>query len=618
MKRAAIGLVLVISLGGVPVPAVAAPLPALPVGANPTEMVLSPDGSTLLVSNRDDDTLTLISTSSWSVLKTLPVGDEPGAIAVTPDGTKAYVATTELGTNYNVVDVVSLSSRTVVGSVPSNGPALSIAFNGAGSKAYIVSSGSVAVIDVASGTLLRYLDTAYNPKVAVTSQDGRHIFVVHGDNSVGPLYIFDSVTDTLVGGTDLGGRGAIIAQTPDLTSILAPLDGDLNVISPYGGSIPVGEAPMVAITPIGSQAYLPLPAADSVAVVDIGSQQVVDSIPVGDAPWRVRISPDGTRVYVLNHDDSTVSYFDRAESTVDPALAHRLAGTDRYSTAVEISKAGYASSDLVYVATGENYPDALSAAAAAAKDHAPLLLTPGGSLPAVVAAELERLAPTTIVVVGGTASISASVRDELAEYGNLEEISGVDRYATSRAILWERFNTGPNSVPRIFLATGLNFPDALSAGAVAGSQGIPVLLTPSTSEADNVTVDLFNNLNTTSVLAVGNAITDDYLYSLYARTNAQEHKRLAGPDRFATSQMLNSAQILSADTVYLATGFSFPDALAGAALAGAQDAPLYVVPTNCIPQRVLNDIARIAPEQVVLLGGPTTLSPAVAAMTACR
>ena len=73
----------------------------------------------------------------------------------------------------------------------------------------------------------------------------------------------------------------------------------------------------------------------------------------------------------------------------------------------------------------------------------------------------------------------------------------------------------------------------------------------------------------------------------------------------------------TSDTVYLAAGTGYADALAGAALAGVNDAPLFTVPGNCVPQAVLDAIDDLGATNIVLLGGIGTLSPAVGELTPC-
>ena len=93
--------------------------------------------------------------------------------------------------------------------------------------------------------------------------------------------------------------------------------------------------------------------------------------------------------------------------------------------------------------------------------------------------------------------------------------------------------------------------------------------------------------------------------------------RLGGADRFLTSDAINSDAHTRASRVYLATGYNFPDALAGAALAGKEAVPMYSIKTACIPRYVLADISALGAKSVTLLGGPAALTQAVANLTPC-
>jgi putative cell wall-binding protein len=93
------------------------------------------------------------------------------------------------------------------------------------------------------------------------------------------------------------------------------------------------------------------------------------------------------------------------------AQVSRTYGADRYATAVALSQANYATNgpSTVYVATGANFPDGLSGSPVAGRLPGPLLLVPTSSLPGSVAAELQRLAPETVVILGGSGAISDGV-----------------------------------------------------------------------------------------------------------------------------------------------------------------------------------------------------------------
>jgi putative cell wall-binding protein len=106
-----------------------------------------------------------------------------------------------------------------------------------------------------------------------------------------------------------------------------------------------------------------------------------------------------------------------------------------------------------------------------------------------VAAELQRLQPERIVVLGGTAVISPTVQAQLDALttGTPTRLAGYDRYVTSVAISASQFQPG---VPVAYIASGLNFPDALSGAPLAGIAGGPVLLTAPDALPDVVAAEL--------------------------------------------------------------------------------------------------------------------------------
>ncbi len=167
----------------------------------------------------------------------------------------------------------------------------------------------------------------------------------------------------------------------------------------------------------------------------------------------------------------------------------RIAGSDRYATAAAVSRSAFGPGvAAAFVATGASFPDALAAGPAAVKLRGPVLLTEGTSLPQSIRDELSRLKPQKIYVLGGTAVVSESVRNALQAYTSapVVRLAGADRYATSVAVSKTFFNRPVSS----YLATGMNFPDALSAGPVAGRAGSPLLLTGSTSVPSIVGTEL--------------------------------------------------------------------------------------------------------------------------------
>ena len=96
------------------------------------------------------------------------------------------------------------------------------------------------------------------------------------------------------------------------------------------------------------------------------------------------------------------------------------------------ASAGTSATPVVFVATGENFPDALGAAAASAVQRGPVLLVTRTSVPTVTADELTRLAPHVIYVAGGPAVVSDTVVNDLKNYAPIvERLAGNNRYDTA-------------------------------------------------------------------------------------------------------------------------------------------------------------------------------------------
>jgi len=155
----------------------------------------------------------------------------------------------------------------------------------------------------------------------------------------------------------------------------------------------------------------------------------------------------------------------------------RLAGANRYATAAAISAAHFRpGAPVVFVATGEGFPDALAGGPAASKLGGPIMLTTKDALPTAAKRELNRLKPVRIVILGGEGVVSASVEAALGEYAHepVMRLAGKDRYSTGAAVTAEAFDS---DVAVVYMATGLDFPDALAGGAAAAAEGAPLLLT---------------------------------------------------------------------------------------------------------------------------------------------
>jgi putative cell wall-binding protein len=290
------------------------------------------------------------------------------------------------------------------------------------------------------------------------------------------------------------------------------------------------------------------------------------------------------------------------QSSGSPGSSVRVFGSDRYATAAAVSAATFPhGASLVYLATGNDYSDAL-AAAAAAGGRAPVLLVNPGYLPAPTASELNRLDPSWIVIVGGVNAISTTTYatvHALLPNATLTRVFGLRRYDTAAALSRMTFS----SAPIVYLATGLNYPDALAAAGAAAGRG-PVLLVAATYLPTATATELQRLAPGTVHVVGGLSAVDAAVFSaVRSALPSATVDRIAGPDRFSTAAALAEVAFpYGASVAYVATGLDFPDALA-AAVASGGGGPVLLVASDPYAGPAEAELTRLHAQQLVVVGG---------------
>ncbi len=303
----------------------------------------------------------------------------------------------------------------------------------------------------------------------------------------------------------------------------------------------------------------------------------------------------------------------------DVAGTKRLAGADRYATAAEIVQDSFPGTvPVAFIATGTAFADALAGGPAADVLGGPILPIAAGGIPAAIRAELTRLQPGRIVILGGPGAVSDALARELDGFttGGVTRLAGANRYATAARVATTTF---PAPVPQVLIATGAGFADALAGGAVGAKTNSPVLLV-SRNNLPADTAAALRKLQPRNIAVLGGTgvISDAVLDALKSFAVGGGVTRLAGGDRYTTAARL--AQVFWPTTtpvVYLATGRNFPDALAGVPAAGRDSAPLLLVEPTCMPTATKRELDRLQPTTIVVLGGTGTVSATAASRVVC-
>ncbi|PWJ48461.1 Putative cell wall binding repeat 2 [Quadrisphaera granulorum] len=290
----------------------------------------------------------------------------------------------------------------------------------------------------------------------------------------------------------------------------------------------------------------------------------------------------------------------------------RWSGGDRHATAAAVSTMNFQSSTkAVVVVNGNSFADALAAAPLAASLKAPLLTVTADQVPTATSAEIERLAPQLVWVVGGTTAISEGVTSQLdgLSTGGTIRLAGNTRYATAARVSEMQFL----GAQEVYVASGEGFADALAAGAAAASKGVPLMLTNRDS-LPSETADMLKAVGPTRITIVGG--TTVVSAAVQAKLEADwpgKVRRIYGDDRYDTAAKVLKDLGSSAPSVLLASGVNFPDALAGAALGK----PLLLSRPDCLPQVTADAYTALGTTSVTGLGGSDVLSNAALAGTVC-
>lgn len=273
----------------------------------------------------------------------------------------------------------------------------------------------------------------------------------------------------------------------------------------------------------------------------------------------------------------------------------RAAGADRVGTAVAAARASFEPGvPAVVLARADAFADALAGSVLAGAADGPVLLTSGASLPASVRAEIERLDPATVYVLGGRSAIPDSALHGLA--GRVVRLSGADRFETAASIAVEVFGRRGHAGGSAYLANGVaGWPDAVAVSGLAAHTRRPLLLTLR-DELPATTRELIADAGLSQVTIVGGTGVVSEAVEEQLGDLGVDVARIAGADRYATAREARvearRAGMNPAATL-VATLRGWPDALVVGAMAAHQGG-LVVAVSGGHPDREPSDIDEYA------------------------
>jgi YVTN family beta-propeller protein len=289
----------------------------IPVGAEALGVAIHPNGTFVYVTNQFDDTVSVIDTASLTVVATIPVGQMPTGVAVHPTGTFVYV--TNAGDQ--TLSAILTSNNTVYDTLTVQGFPWGVAVSGNGQHIYVANAGSdtVSVIDAQSFTVADTVSVGDFPDSIAVDPQGDLIYV--GNHLENTVSVIQRPGHNVIFTIPVGSHPHDIEIHPQSTFLYVANDLDHTVsVFEHGtwvlkATVPIINAQALTAHPEGDRVYVTGATTAMVSVIDVATNTVVDTVPVGTRPEGLGdfivcdrdVDNDGCNNDVDQHRDSAIA-----------------------------------------------------------------------------------------------------------------------------------------------------------------------------------------------------------------------------------------------------------------------------------------------------------------------
>ena len=305
----------------------------IPVGSNPSGIVVNPATNTAYVANRLSNTVSVISGATNTVTDTIQVGIAPLDAAVNPVTNTIYVTNSDLNLNSHSVSVIDGSTNIVTNTItlPANSQPAGIAVNPVTDTIYVAnccSIGTVSVIDGSTNIVTNTITLPANSQpagIAVNPTTNTIYVTNHFSTTVS---VIDGSTNIVTNTIPVPGPNHP-AVNPSTNLIYVPngnsdsvsvIDGSTNIVT---NTIQVGIVPTAAaVNPVTNTIYVSNLSSNTISVIDGATNNVIDTISVGTEPTSVAVNPLTNTVYVANIASDTVSVIESQPTTPSSKIVY--------------------------------------------------------------------------------------------------------------------------------------------------------------------------------------------------------------------------------------------------------------------------------------------------------
>ncbi len=582
---------------------------SLGAGAQPQELVADPARPYLYVSDSVLKMIHIINTNSDVLEYSIPLSDTPQGLALSSNGHYLYVATSK-----NVIKI-DTRSRTTVMISPTLSPSFTpwdLALSKNEDRVWVTSGALTGQIRSFDPSTLVQIDSimpagsASGYGIVGNGSDNNRAHFADGLSSV--MRTFNDQTNASATMSSSSGYALgpwAIEQEPRSPNrylvtdgfVAGPPTGDkvieFSATSPFaqtrvlanlGGNSSVDQPSEIAFSKKVDRAFVTLTSTDKVSVINLNPSGAMSEAAI--VPLTSGSNPYGIEV------------------TSSPKPLERFAGTNRYDTGAKVSQEAFGDGqvDALVVASLEVFPDSLVASPLAGLLRGPLLGTRKDALPIETEREINRIfdgvpdPETDVWVVGGTSVVSDAVINQIKSINSkidVTRIAGANRYETSHFVAAKMDQIRGTSSTAAFLAKGTDFPDALTAGAVASNSAfnqfyMPILLTESDALNAHAAMYLQSVAQLGAIYLAGGTAALSAQVASSAAAYAGQVTRLGGTNRFDTARIIAANFFPSGPSgAVFALGNNFPDALVAAPFAGITSVS-GLTPTISVPILLVN------------------------------
>jgi len=326
----------------------------------------------IFVSNEKSENVTVINGSDFSVAATIPVGKRPRGIHSSPDGRTVYVALSgtpvkappQIDAKGNPVfskgqskddddddgdtadkaadgiGVIDVAGRKLITKLNAGSDPEEFALSKDGKRIYISNEDvkTASVLNIATGKVENIIPVGQEPEGVATTPDGKQFYITC--EAGGDIFVIDTAGYKVAGHFKVNGRPRSVDFLPGAPIGFIPSEsaGELNVIDTAGFKVlqtiqlPPGSRPMrVRVAPDGKKLYISEGRAGTISVLDAHSYELLNSIKVGARPWGIELSPDGKYLFSANGPSNDISVVDL---TTEKEVARVKAGTSPWGVTI--------------------------------------------------------------------------------------------------------------------------------------------------------------------------------------------------------------------------------------------------------------------------------------------